>query len=916
MLVGRQKEQRAIDALLAGARLGQGGTLVLVGAAGIGKSALLRYAESQARGLRLLRVTGAEAEQDLPFAGLAQLLRPLVGGLEGLPPPQAEALSVALALRQGEPVERFAVSAAVLSLVTRAAEDAPLGLIIDDAHLIDRPSAESIAFTCRRLLADAVVALVAGRPETDVDVWSGLPHLTLDGLGDDAAGQVAAASSPAPLDEHLRDIAVALGQGNPLALQALARDPARLATASPGVPVPVPTVIAEDFARRADALDERDRPVLLVAAVAEGDLAVTRRVGDAIGLDPRALERAESLGLLLILDDRLSFPHPLARSATYADASPGERRRLHRLVATALPVGDPDRRAWHAAAAVVGPDGPVADGLERVAERATNRGAHAVAATAHERAARLSPGDRERSRRLLAAGRASWLAGDDRRALALLGEVTRHDASPTLAARAMGLEGLVAARGGSLRQARDKLFAAAVAVEPTDPDLALMTYADTVDVCFYLLDTRTAVAAADRAERLLGRRAPSPSPVPSAGPAAVASIAVGMARIVAGEPGADRIRSGLTMIASADFTEPGVQSAWEVLGPLFLRESGTGRDLVAQALERRRSQAAIGTLPHLLFHVARDDATTDRWSRAAAGYGEAITLARELGQTTELGASLAGLTWLTARQGRVEEARALATEAQEVADAHDSLLASSWVRFAAAELDLSLGDVAAATSGFMDLVAWLDDLAVLDVDLSPVPELVEALCRSGRQADARAASTSYLGRAKDKGQPWSLARAARVRGLLATGSAAEACFEEALACHEQTLDTFEAARTRLLLGARLRRSRRRVDARVHLRTALETFECLGAQLWGDVALTELNATGLTSQRRGPGSIAGLTARELQIAQLVTEGRTTRETAAALFLSPKTVEYHLRHVYMKLDIGSRGELADRLGDAPG
>jgi DNA-binding CsgD family transcriptional regulator len=798
----------------------------------------------------------------------------------------------------------------VLSLVTAAAEESPLGLVVDDAHLIDRPSAEAIAFTCRRLLADSVFALVAVRDEGDDPVWSaGLPQRELGGLDDDAAGDLVAASARSPLDGRLTRRAVDLARGNPLALQALARDPERLTGFAPGVPVPVPTVVAEALSRRAALLDPADRPVLVVAAVAEGDLAVVQRVGDALGLDRGALERAEALGLVRVTGDRAEFPHPLARSAAYADAPPTQRRRVHRLVAEALPVGEADRRAWHACESVVGPEPRVAADIERVGDRATDRGAHAVAATAYERAARLSDDDRERSRRFLLAGRAAWLAGEDARALTLLAEVPRHEASAELVAQARATAGLVAARGGSLRTARDQLFAAGQAMEGLDPGEALMTYAETVDVCFYLLDVRSATAAARRIELLLEGAG-------SGGPAAAASIALGMARIFAGRPGADRIRSGVALIAEGDFTEPGVQSAWEVLGPLFLRESTTGRELVAQALAQRRAAAAIGTLPHLLYHLARDDATTDRWSRAAAGYGEAIALARELGQVNELGASLAGLTWLTARQGRAEEARTLAGEAQEIAAANGSLLASAWTRFALGELDLSLGDVDAAADGLASLSDWLDGLGVLDVDLSPVPELVEALCRAGRSADATEVAAAYLARAADKGQPWSLARAARVRGLLARPDAAEACFGEALARHGETLDVFETARTRLVFGERLRRARHRVAARLQLRAALEAFERLGARRWAEVAVAELDATGLTSQKGRTGPDVGLTPRELQIAQLVTEGRTTRETAAALFLSPKTVEYHLRHVYLKLGIASRAELADRLGGAPG
>jgi DNA-binding CsgD family transcriptional regulator len=383
-----------------------------------------------------------------------------------------------------------------------------------------------------------------------------------------------------------------------------------------------------------------------------------------------------------------------------------------------------------------------------------------------------------------------------------------------------------------------------------------------------------------------------------------------MADVFAGRSGAERIRAGVDYLSTRRPSPTDLQSAWEVLGPLFLRESGTGRDLVRKAVAQRRADVAVGALPHLLFHLARDDATTDQWARAEAGYGEAIALAREIGQLTELAASLAGLAWLAGRQGRADACRDLAAEAMTVATSRGVNLASAWARFAVAELDLSNGRASAAAEQFAELAEWLDRLGVLDVDLSPVPELVEALLRSGRANDGRQAASTYIDRAQTKGQPWARARAARVRGMVGDADS-EAAFEEALALHAATLDRFEEARTRLVFGEWLRRARRRVDARVQLRTALDTFERLGAQIWADLTLVELRATGVSAQRRTTGPVVDLTARELQIALLLAEGKTTRQAAEALFVSPKTVEYHLRHVYTKLGIGSRSELTDRM-----
>ncbi len=905
MLLGRGEEQRAIDALLSAARLAEGGVLVVSGEPGIGKSALVGYAESQAQDFRLLRVTGTETERDLPFAGLAQLLRPLSKELDRLPEPQAEALGVALALRSGPRVDRFAVSAGVLNLLTRAGEDAPLGLIVDDGHLLDRPSAEAIVFTCRRLLADAVFVLVAARGEPG-HVWSAgdLPQLAVTGLPPAEAAALAAAASPVPLGRALTDRVVELANGNPLAIRELVRDPDLLAGLAPHAPVLVPRVVADTFGRRAATLDPGDQTVMLVVAVADGDLPVIARACAVQGLDLRALERAELLGLLSSTANRVTFSHSLVRSAVYASASAAERRRVHGLIADALPAGDQDRRAWHRCASVLGVDAAIAGEIEEVGRRAAERGAHAVAASAYERAAHLSTTIAERGVRLLAAGEEAWFAGEDGRALPLLQEADRHDPSPAATARASRLEGLIIARGGSLREARDTLISAARTAETEAPEQALLMYADVVNICFYLLDLSGGMQAADRAEKLLAGRNDDEA-------AAIASIAIGMARIMAGERGAERIRYGVGHLVEQ---RQDVQSAWEVIAPLFLRDAGTGRELIAKAVTGSRAAAAIGTLPRLLHLLARDDATTHLWSRAAAGYAEAAALAREFGQTTELAASLAGLTWLTARQGKAAVARQMAAEALDIAEAHESQLLTAWVRFALAELALSMGEVDGAAAQFLDLETWLTQLGLGDVDLSPVPELVEARARAGRVQDVREVATAYLGRAEHKGQPWSLARAARVEGLFAEESAFEAHFDEALEQHSRTLDTFEEARTRLVYGERLRRSRRRVDARVQLQAALEAFERLGAHLWADMAVAELDATGVTAHRRGTGPVVDLTARELQIALLLSDGKTTREAAAALFVSPKTIEYHLRHVYTKLDIGSRSELTERMRDS--
>ncbi len=918
-LLGRRDEQRALDALVAGARLGSSGVLVITGEPGIGKSVLLDEAAERAHGFTLLRVTGTEAERDLPYAGLAHLLRPLEERLALLPAPQARALEVALALREGADADRFAVSAAVLGLVTSAGEDRPVGIVLDDAHLLDRPSAEALAFLARRLLADAVFVLVAQRPgETPTWDDAGLPRLELVRLDEESSRRLVAEAADGPLTGGQVEQVAALARGNPMALRALARDPDSAQPvegglgAMPGaMAAAIPSVVADAFGRRASRLDPGDLRVVQAAAVAGPDLGVVARVCQVDGLDLAALERAETLGIVHLGSGIVDFAHPLARSAVYAGAPPATRRRLHALAADACPPGDRDRRAWHLSAAALGPDDAAADALADVAARAVQRGAHAVAASALERAAQLSTSPRQRGRRYLAAADAAWYAGEDARVATLVTQAVRHDPSEGVRARADALTGMVSARSGSLEDARDLLVDAARASEPQDPGAALELYAEAVQTCFFLLDTGSAQRAADRLEELLAR----PLQVADRS-AAMASIAVGMARIGAGQPGDGQIRAGVATLAGRGRSDGERTTLWEVLGLLYLRDAAASRAAILDAVQRSRDAAALGSLPDLLFNLARDDATSDRWSRAEAEYGEGLTLARELGQSTQLGILLAGSTWLLGRLGRVDDCRASAAEALALASTRRMHVVTAWVEFALAELDLCGGAVTEAAERFARLDASLRRQGALDPDLSPVPELVEAHLRLGDRAEAERLATDYVERATYKGQPWSRARAARVQAMLAPDDEVDDRFGAALTWHARTPDGFETARTRLVYGARLRRLRRRTDAREPLRAALASFARLGATGWAEAASIELSATGLTAHRRETGPVDELTPRELQVGLLLAEGRTTREAAAALFLSPKTVEYHLRHLYTKLGISSRPQLAEALRDRRG
>jgi len=394
----------------------------------------------------------------------------------------------------------------------------------------------------------------------------------------------------------------------------------------------------------------------------------------------------------------------------------------------------------------------------------------------------------------------------------------------------------------------------------------------------------------------------------------LAAMTAGMARILGGDAaaGAEAVHEAVTLAEnSADLREDLQLIPWLTLGPLFLRQTSAGRPLLEHALRTARARAAVGALPFVLNLIARDQAATDRWTAARATYQEAIDLARESGQKTELTFGLAGLAWLHARRGREQECRTCTTEALSLCHEFGTALYEIWATAALGELELGLGDAARAAGHFEHQQQLMRHLAITDADLSPAAELADAYTRLGLGDKAQQAAAEYLAVASAKGQPWPLARALRCRGLLAADTDFSSCFEQAIRLHEQTPDAFETARTRLAYGERLRRARNRILAREQLRAAADAFERLDARPWVDRARAELAATGETRRRRGPSTIDELTPQELQIALLLTAGKTTRETAVALFLSPKTVEYHLRHVYQKLGIHSRDELAQTL-----
>jgi DNA-binding CsgD family transcriptional regulator len=902
MLLGRDRELAEIEAALASARSGSTAVVALVGEPGIGKTALLDHAAQRADGLQLLRARGIESEAQIPFASLLELLRPALGLLASIPEPQAVALEAALALRPASARERFAVGAATLSLLAAYAEDCPTAILIDDAHWLDASSAQALLFAVRRLVADPIAVLITAR-EGSPSLLDGadLPTLRIDGLSSDDAAVLLRGVSP----ESARRLHAATA-GNPLALLELAAaDPADAELAPEGAPLLVPARIARSFVRRCDELDEGARRALVLAATSDsGDMAMLARAARRPGIDLAALSDAEAAGLVSLRAGTVEFRHPLARAAIYAAASASARREAHRALAAALPDRDVDRRAWHLAAAAVGADEAASAALEQAGIRARERSAYAAAAAALERAGRLTMSSERRARMLHAAAEAAWNAGFGDRAVKLLDEARTSTTDPAKSVEIDELAGSIATRQGPVMRGYAILTATA---ERAGGERAVAMLAEAASACFYAGDSAGMLSAASRATATL-------PPGASARARFLSAAAIGMAQVVGGDAaaGAESMHAALGLAEGrAELRDDLKLLPWLAIAPIFLREAGSGRSLLEQALNTARERSALSALPFVLNLIARDHATADSWAVAEATYGEAIDLARETDQRTDLVFALTGLAWLQARRGREPECRACAAEALKLCAQLGTRLHEVWATAALGELELGRGDSARAAEHFEQQRALLADLGITDVDLSPAADLVEAYLRLGRRDEAEEIATELDAAAAVKGQAWSLARALRCRGLLAGDDELATHFEQALQQHAQTPDAFETARTRLAYGERLRRARNRVLAREQLRAAIETFERLDARPWAERAGAELAASGETLRRRDPTTADELTPQELQIALLLTAGKTTREAAAALFLSPKTVEYHLRHVYQKLGVRSRAELAEAL-----
>lgn len=907
MLLGRTVECGAIDGLLDGARGGESGVLVLRGEPGIGKSALLGYARERADGFAVVAARGLESEAELAFAGLADLLHPLLRLLEVVPVPQAEAVAAALAL--GPPVagDRFAVAAGTLSLLGAAAEEQPLLVLIDDAHWLDAASAEVLRFAAHRLRVDSVALLLAVRTgEASAFDVSRLPELALDGLADDQAIDLlrrhAAGAVAAPVLHHLVEHA----RGNPLALTEAAgtlSDAQRVGTEALPDPLPAGQGVEAAFRRRLDALDARTRSALVVAAVGGENLDIVVRSLPTVGLAALDLVPAESSNLICTGGGRLVWRHPLLRSVAYATATEAARRDAHRALAGAHTGSGSAERAWHLAAATVGTDDEVAALLADTAHEARLRRGHAAAGEAYERAAQLTSNVEQRARRLFEAGHDYHLAGWTERARALLNAADEAAVDPLLRADIAGRRGSLEMWGGDAAAAGRGLAAAAERVADADPTRATVLLVTAGLAAQMSGDVRQTLSIA-RAARALGARAGEH--LDEATGHLLVSTLVLAGEAEEAEALLDRLLPA-ALAAEASGSDP-YASATIGHSLVWIERHDEARRIFDSQLEAAQRDGSLGVLPFLGACLSELDFRVGRWDAAHAEAVESVRLAEETNQLNLLTFSLATLARIEAARGLDPTCRANAERALELASRLGAGSITVYATSVLGLLELGTGRVEDAADRLTRLSALVGEIGLREPGVVQWrPDLIEACVLAGRHDDARAELEVFETEAASTRRVWALATAARCRGMLDEDGDLSG-FEAALRRHEGLASPFERARTHLRFGEALRRLRRSSDAREHLRSALSTFELLRATPWADRARAELAATGERTRRRSPGVLAALTPQELRIALLVAEGATNRQVATGLFLSPKTVAYHLAKVYDKLGLNSRVQLA--------
>ncbi|MFB4317735.1 AAA family ATPase [Actinomadura sp. 21ATH] len=898
-LLGRDAERSVVDQNLAAVGTGESRVLVMHGAPGVGKSALLGYAEGAAAGMRVLRAVGVESEMELPYATLHQLCAPLLDRLEHLPAPQRAALETVFGLRAQAPPERFLVGLAVLSLLSDASEQRPLLCVVDDAQWVDHASLQVLGFVARRLLAESVLLLFGTRERSQALL--GLPELEITGLSDADAHTLLDSVTFGRLDQHVRARIVTETRGNPLALLELPRG-LTVTQLAGGFGLlradTLPSRIEESFLTRIAGLPEQARLLLLIAAAEPvGDPALVWGAAGRFGVTP-AEALVDGTREWLTLDTNVTFRHPLVRSAVYRSAAKEERRAVHLALAEVTdPRNEPDRRAWHLAAAAAAPDESVATELERSADRAQARGGLAAAAAFRQRCAALTVDASRRAERALAAADATLQAGDLETARRYTEVADRTARDEFQRVRAQLLRSHITFAAGLNQEAPPLLLAAARRLEPFDMDLARETYLIAWGTAGLIAAHSDSLMAISKAMRAL--------PPPAGTPHALDLVLEGYALLVTESRAAAVPVLQRAVAALADLPVREVLKWGWVANAVSAAvwDDRAMRVIVGRVVEGVRAAGALTELPFCLTSLGIAVSWTGDFTAADAIVAEIEDVSAATGVPIAPHVELR----LSALRGRAAEAEALIAATIEEAGAGGQLMGVTVAQWAAAVLYNGLGRYEQALAAAQVCTR----MAELWVSVWALPELVEAAVRAGDDAAARAALDDLADAAESAGTDWALGVLARSRALLSDGTAARELHREAIERLSRTELRPEVARAHLLYGEWLRRDRQRAQAREHLRTAHDLFLSIGMEAFAERAQRELLATGENVRARTarPQSGEELTPQERQIALLVSDGLSNPEVGSRLFLSPRTVEWHLRNIFAKLSISSRVQLRD-------
>src|SRR4051794_4388722 len=900
-----------IDVLLADAFRQRSGSLLLHGEAGIGKSALLDYARDTSRDMTVLVGAGHQAEALLPYGLLDQLTRPLRRLTDKIPGPQSRALASALGWSEEPLLDRFLVSAALLSLLAEAAEERPVLCIVDDIQWVDPGSLDAVGFVARRLEAEGIVILMAQRIDVGSDLSiRGVADCGLSGLEvEDALAVIR--EQPGERTDAWEERLLTNSGGNPLALIEL---PSLLDTSAFGAgtplpaPMPVGARIRRAFSERVRRLSADAQELLVVAAAdPEASVADVRTVGGELGISAGAIPEAELSGLVDTANGRFRFRHPLVRAVVYHEASVVLKQRVHAVFAQSLhSERQSERRVWHSSLATSAPEESVAAALQAAGERSRTRGALDASSRALQRAAELSETSQASARRMTDAAESAQLAGQPERARWLIQQAGRLNKDDLIGVELDELRGRLELRTGVPTDAHAFLTSAARRVVHRDPSRAIRLLTEAGEAASYAGDRNLLMTTGQQAADLL-ERVSGVSRLP-------ALVLFGSGKVVSGEPEVGRSICREAIELGTRATEPR-DLVWASIAAQYLGDETTQHGLAVRAASAARATGQVAMLPYALEFQGLSELSASRFEAARSTATEGLSLARELKQQNSVGRHLATLAWLDAAQGHEQDCRDRCGEILHIASARGLGLQAASAHWALGLLELTLGRPEEAYRRLSRLLTPGHGESHPGVALLATPDLVESAVRISRAETARTALVPFERFAGPAAPYWARALATRSSAVV-NGDRPEVRdrFEGALELHGCAHRPWDEARTELLYGEHLRRTRRRVDARPHLRRAAEEFKRLGALPWEVRAQAELRATGETRQGHDVGSKEELTPQEFQIVTLVTSGLSNRDVAAHLFLSPRTVEYHLGKVYSRLGVASRADLSQLRLDA--